>query len=89
MDIHYDPIKNARNIRDRGLSFECVADFDFNSALIEQDVRKEYPELRMNALGLIERRLYALTFTPCAQGIRVISFRKANSREVRRYVSQD
>ena len=29
MDVDYDPAKNERNIRERGLSFERVREFDF------------------------------------------------------------
>ena len=36
MGITYDPAKNERNIRERGLSFERVADFDFQTALIAE-----------------------------------------------------
>jgi len=85
MDITFDPAKNARNIEARGLSFERVADFDFETALIWVDDRKAYPEVRYFALGLIAGRVHAVVFTETATGIRVISFRKANRREVRRY----
>lgn len=32
MKIDFDPVKNARNIRERGLSFDRVAEFDFETA---------------------------------------------------------
>ena len=35
----------------------------------------------MRAIGLLENRLHVLVFTETVDGIRVISFRKANSRE--------
>jgi len=35
--------------------------------------------------GYIEDRLYAVVFTPREDAVHVISFRKANSREVKRY----
>lgn len=85
MRIRFDPAKNERNVRDRGLSFERAADFDFSSALIAVDDRKEYGEVRYVALGMLDARLHVLCFTDAADGIRVISFRKANSREVARY----
>jgi uncharacterized DUF497 family protein len=34
MGISYDPAKNERNIRERKLSFERAAGFDFETALI-------------------------------------------------------
>lgn len=85
MKISYDPVKNARNIRVRGLSFDDVANFEFKTALIEIDNRVEYGEIRYVALGKLAERLHVLCFTETKNGIRVISFRKANLREVNRY----
>ena len=85
MHIEFDPAKNERNILERGLSFERVSDFDFDTASIWQDTRKPYPEARYVALGLLDSRLHVLCFTPAAGGIRVISFRKANTRAVTDY----
>jgi uncharacterized DUF497 family protein len=83
--IEFDPIKNEANIRVRGLSFERAAEFDFGTAGIDQDNRKTYSESRFVAVGFLDKRLHVLCFTPKAGGIRVISFRKANAREVRNY----
>jgi uncharacterized DUF497 family protein len=85
MHIEFDANKNDANIRDRGLPFDLVEGFDFESALIWQDMRKPYPEVCFTALGLLDGRVHSLVFTETAKGIRVISFRKANKREVKRY----
>ena len=85
MEIEFDPDKNERNKAVRGFGFDRVADFDFDTALIQIDDRRDYGELRYTALGLIEGRIYALVFKETDPGIRVISFRKANRREVRKY----
>lgn len=81
MKIDFDPNKNARNIAERGLSFELAAAFDFARAVVRQDVRKPYPEVRLVAFGFLGERLHVLCFTPIESGIRVISFRKANAKE--------
>ncbi len=83
--IEFDPVKNARNIRERGLSFQLAEAFEFETAVIRLDDRKDYGESRFNALGYIGQRLYVMTFTPRVDTIRVISLRKANNREIRRY----
>ena len=83
MRIEFNPAKNKANIQERGLDFELAADFDFDSALILPDTRKAYPELRYVAVGYLAQRLHVLCFTPVPGGIRVISFRKANLREVK------
>ena len=85
MKITFDPKKNADNIRDRQLPFDDVVELDWSSAVIIEDVRKDYGERRFRVLGYIEDRLYAVVFTPRKDAVHVISFRKANSREVKRY----
>lgn len=85
MHIEFDATKNETNIRDRDLSFERAANFDFKSAVFRQDTRRDYGEIRIRALGYLDDRLHALVFTETAKGIRVISFRKANKREVKTY----
>lgn len=85
MEIDFDPAKNERNIRERGLPFTQVAEFDFASASVMQDTRKAYPEIRYIAIGYVHHRLHVLVFCETPRGIRVISFRKANPREVRDY----
>lgn len=85
MLIDFDPAKNARNIAERGLSFERAGEFDFSGAIIAVDLRKAYAEVRYVAVGMLHARLHVLYFTPIDGGIRVISFRKANSREIKAY----
>lgn len=85
MQILFDPAKNDRNIRERGLSFESVAGFDFNTALVWADERRAYGETRYIAIGWLHGRLHVLCFTEAPAGIRVISLRKANPREIRHH----
>ena len=83
MGITYDPAKNERNIRERGLSFERATDFDFETTLIAGYSR--HGEKRRVAVGYLDKRLHLLCYIPKPDGIRVISFRKANKREAKRY----
>lgn len=85
MKIDYDPAKSLRNIEERGLSFDLVNGFDWGSALFAEDKRQAYPERRFEAVGWIEERLHVIVFAYIPGGVRVISFRKANKREVNRY----
>jgi uncharacterized DUF497 family protein len=83
MGITYDPAKNERNIKERGLSFERAADFDFENALIADYFR--HGEMRRIAVGYLDKRLHLLCYIPKPDGIRVISFRKTNKREAKLY----
>ena len=85
MKITYDPVKNQRNIDERQLSFDEAINLDWHTAIITPDLRKDYGEPRYITAALLEGRLHILVFTPIVGGIRVISFRKANKREVNSY----
>ena len=85
MLIDFDPDKSARNEQERGLPFTAVKRFDWEKAVFSEDTRFDYPEQRFIGLGKIEERVHVVCFTPITDGIRVISLRKANQREVRRY----
>jgi uncharacterized DUF497 family protein len=81
MYLEYDPNKNERNVREQGLSFERAVDFDFETAKIWEDTRFDYHETRYIAIGYLDNRLHVLCYKDIDDGIRVISFRKANQRE--------
>lgn len=83
MEITYDPRKSERNLRERGLGFDEAESFDFGSASYFSEERKG--EHRLVAVGYLRNRLHILCFLPTMKGVRVISFRKANDREARKY----
>jgi uncharacterized DUF497 family protein len=88
VDSSFDAAKNARNIATRGISFERAIAFEWDSALIVADTRRDYGERRFQAFGLIAERLHILVFTPRSGKTHIISLRKANTREVERYDAQ-
>ncbi|MGY4878522.1 BrnT family toxin [Vreelandella aquamarina] len=85
MIIDFDPSKSARNEQERSLPFTAVERFDWEAAVFSEDTRFDYPERRFIGLGKIGERVHVVCFTPITDGIRVISLRKANPREVQRY----
>jgi uncharacterized protein len=85
VEIIFDAAKNERNIATRGLSLERAAEFDFLQAKTLIDDRRDYGEIRFRAFGPLDGRLHALVYAETPKGIRVISFRRANKREVKRY----
>jgi uncharacterized DUF497 family protein len=44
MRLTYDPAKNTKNIEDRNLPFDLVAEIDWQQAFIVEDTRKDYDE---------------------------------------------
>ena len=87
-DVSFDPTRNERNIAGRGISFEVAEQFEWDTAMIAEDLRRAYGERRFQALGFIAGRLHAMVFTPRAGKVHVISLRKANRREMRRYEAE-
>ena len=85
MRIAFDPAKNERNIRERGIDFATVEQFEFDTAYRVEDQRRDYKETRILAYGYIGVRLHVLCFKKVKGGIRVISLRKANRREQKKY----
>ncbi|EKZ3178507.1 BrnT family toxin [Pseudomonas aeruginosa] len=89
MDLEYDPAKRETNLSKHGVDFESVHDFDFDSALYWVDDRFSYGEVRYVAIGYLAERLHVICFTETETGIRVISLRKANKREVKKYEGRE
>ena len=89
MKITFDPAKDAVNIAKHGVSMALASELDWGSAQLWQDMRMEYDEVRIIALALMKTRLFYVVFTDRDDYRRIISLRKANAREVKRYVSQD
>jgi uncharacterized DUF497 family protein len=86
--FEWDDAKAAQNWRKHRVSFAAVKEFDFAGARESEDLRWDYGETRMFALGRIGRTLYALTYTrPNQKVIRVISLRKATAQEREVYFS--
>lgn len=80
--VTFDPKKSHETVERRGLSFEMVERFEWASALITLDDRRDYGEVRLRATGLIDGELYMVVFTPRSD-IHVISLRRANRKERR------
>ena len=67
MGITYDPSKNAANIERRDLPFDLVADLDWATAVIVEDMRNDYGERRYRVFGYIGDRLAPQRCPACHQ----------------------
>jgi len=79
----WDDGKRARNLAKHGVDFVSVDRFDWNASVELDDKRFAYPERRVVAIGPLDGRLHVVVYTPRDGGRRIISVRRANSREVR------
>jgi len=85
MEIGFDPQKSEKNRRERGLPFELAADLDWDRAMTFEDTRFAYGETRIVALAPLKGRLHVVCYTQRDAVRWIISFRKANAREVKAY----
>lgn len=85
MKIVYDSSKNQQNILTHNLSVERAAEMDFSLAVYFVDNRNDYSEVRRIAVGYVDNRLHILCYTIRSGNMHVISFRKANNKEAKKY----
>lgn len=88
MRIVFDPNKNHTNQEKHGISLSDAAMIEWETTVDWEDERVDYQEVRRTALGLIGERVYCVVYVDRDEGRRIISLRKANKREVLKYVEQ-
>lgn len=87
IDVKYafDPAKDRINLAKHGVSL-ALAEWLFAGPHVTiADDRFDYGEVRQVAFGAIRGRLFVCVFVDRGAERRVISLRKANTREVKRY----
>ncbi len=85
-DFEWDEAKAAANIRKHKISFqEARRVFDDLFILIEQDLNEDFGEDRYIATGIVEGLLLTVIYTERGVRIRIISARKADNNEQRKY----
>jgi uncharacterized protein len=86
MEIEFDPDKDVSNQAKHGVSLALAAELEWDAALVWEDTRYEYGELRMIALAPETNVLYYVAFVDRGEIRRIISLRRANRPEVKYYV---
>lgn len=85
MEVVFDPTKDAANVRKHRLSLADAAEFDMANAVVRVDDRFDYGEVRYRAFGRVDGEARCLVFTVDNGSVRVISYRRAHEKEMRRY----
>ena len=84
--FEWDDVKAKSNEAKHFVSFIfATRAFDDENRITVIDDRFDYGEVRYITLASIEQRVYVLVYTMRGSVIRLISARKANSKEVKRY----
>ncbi|WP_081755149.1 BrnT family toxin [Methylophilus sp. OH31] len=86
MKFSFTQLKNLSNIQKHGISLEDARLLNWNLLLFLEDERQDYGEVRLIGYAPLGNRLYCIVYTERNEVIHVISLRKANTREVTRYV---
>ncbi len=81
----WDKNKRLKNLANHGVDFRDLDGVDWERALIFEDRRKDYGETRLIAMAPLGARLHVVVYVERAGQRRIISARKANSREVAFY----
>jgi uncharacterized DUF497 family protein len=53
MRITFDPAKNSRNIGERSLAFDLVAELEWETAVAQEDNRRDYGERQLRVIGFL------------------------------------
>lgn len=89
-DFEWDDVKAARNRRDHGVSFEMAREaFDDRHGVERVDRRHDDHEERLALIGMAGQLLLFVSFTLRDERIRIISARKVEPHERRRYHNEN
>ena len=84
-EVECDPEKRAKTLTERGLDMERAGAIFDAPHLTISDQRQDYGEDRFVTIGHLDGRMVVFAWTWRGRAIRVISMRKANDREQKRY----
>ena len=86
--ITYDVAKRARTLTERGLDFADASKILAGAEFTQEDDCFDYPETGFQTYGFLDNRLVMFAWTPIPDGIHVISMRKCNDREKRKFTAK-
>ncbi len=85
MEIEYGQKKRDKTLAERGLDFADVEEVLSGISATLLDTRKDYGEDRFITTGLLGNRVVLVVWTKRGRKYRIISMRKANEREQKRF----
>ena len=83
--IEFDEQKRLRTLFERGLDFARAGEVFAQAAANIEDLRRHYGERRYITFGFLDNRLAVLVWTKRGIKKRIISMRRANEREIKKY----
>jgi hypothetical protein len=86
--IAFDPQKRADTLAHRGLDFEDAPKVFAGRRRQVEDDRRDYGEVRWQTVGFLDGMMVMVVWTPRGDIRHIISMRKCNERERKRYLEQ-
>jgi len=86
--LTYDSQKRADTLAHRGLDFEDAAHVFAGRHLQIEDDRFDYGETRWQTIGRLNDRIVMVVWTERGDARHIISMRKCNDRERKRYLAR-
>lgn len=83
VEYEWDEAKRLENQFKHQIDFSIIHAFQWNTSVRYPSPR--FGEMRWLAIGFIDDRLYCVIYTDREERRRIISLRKANARDRRRY----
>jgi uncharacterized DUF497 family protein len=83
VDFEWDPEKESLNVEKHQFDFETASQIWVSSVIEKADDRRDYGETRIIATGEVDGCVLVVVYTWRGETRRIISARKANSREKR------
>lgn len=85
MEIEFGPAKRTATLLSRGLDMMDAAEVSDGPHITFAETRNDYGELRFGTIGYLGQRMVVLAWTPRGKARRILSMRKANERERKRF----
>ena len=85
MEIEFDPAKNENNRAKHGVPLFEADGIKWGPVWALPDERRDDGELRVVGFAYIGLRFHCIVYNERADTRRIISLRKANTREMKRY----
>lgn len=85
MKIEFDQNKREKTLLERGIDFARAGEVFAGLHFTAEDNRQDYGEVRHITVGKLDARLVVMVWTQRSQTRRIISMRKANEREIKRF----
>jgi uncharacterized DUF497 family protein len=85
MRITFNRAKRGQTLRERGIDFNDARHVFAGRTMDRKDDRADYGEVRMQTVGYLDGRMMMIVWTQRGIARRIISMRKCNAKEQKKF----